>query len=212
MDGERFNERLCVDLRDVVDVRGNRYWWLVAVDQHTDHTQIAPCPSHESQAVAKKIFKHWTPWAGPPDVLVCDGERSLGASEIFTENLCVKDPGANHSSIFSVAEGSSRAKDRNHEGNVGQNDFATPSGGEERHVSCQPRGCQNAEPKSWEGWAFSTATRVFGQRMKVYGELMEHGEVVPHPKVLDEGEARETLEEHAASKATEEQLPHVPRQ
>ena len=32
-DGERFNERLFVDLCDLVDVRGNRYWWLVAVDQ-----------------------------------------------------------------------------------------------------------------------------------------------------------------------------------
>ena len=40
-DGERFNERLFVDLCDVVDVR------LVAVDQHTDYTVIAPCPSHE---------------------------------------------------------------------------------------------------------------------------------------------------------------------
>ena len=29
-DGERFNERLFVDLCDLVDVRGNRYWWLVA--------------------------------------------------------------------------------------------------------------------------------------------------------------------------------------
>ena len=47
-DGERFNERLFVDLCDVVDVRGNRYWWLVAVDQHADCTVIAPCPSHKS--------------------------------------------------------------------------------------------------------------------------------------------------------------------
>ena len=48
--------------------------------------------------------------------------------------------------------------------------------------------------------------------MKVCGELMEHGEVVPHPKVVDEGDelarrfiiwasAREALEEHAASEA-----------
>ena len=65
-DGERFNERRFVDLCDVVDVRGNRYWWLVAVDQHTDYTVIASCTSHESQAVAKNIFKHWTWWAGPP--------------------------------------------------------------------------------------------------------------------------------------------------
>ena len=56
-DGERFNERPFVDLCDVVDVRENRYWWLVAVGQHTDYTAIAPCPSHESQSVAKKIFK-----------------------------------------------------------------------------------------------------------------------------------------------------------
>ena len=51
-------DRLFVASCDLVDVRGNRYWWPVAVDQHTDHTVIALCPSHESQAVAKKIFKH----------------------------------------------------------------------------------------------------------------------------------------------------------
>ena len=50
----------------MVDVRGNRYWWLVPVDQHTDYTVIAPCPSHESQAVGKKIFKQWIRRAGPP--------------------------------------------------------------------------------------------------------------------------------------------------
>ena len=51
----------------------------------------------------------------------------------------------------------------------------------------------------------------FGQRMKVYGQLVEHGEVVFHPKVVDEGglarrfiiraSAREALEEHATSEA-----------
>ena len=54
---ERFNERLFVDLCDPVDVRGNRHWWLVAVDQHTDYTV-------ERQAVAKKMFKRWIRCAG----------------------------------------------------------------------------------------------------------------------------------------------------
>ena len=131
-DGARSDERLFVVLCDVVDVRGNRCWWLVAVDQHTDFSVIAPCPSHESQAVAKHIFKHWTRWAGPLGVLVCDGERGLGATEIFKKKkkektLCVRDSGANHSSLFSVAEGSSRAKDRNYQGSGGQDDFATLS-------------------------------------------------------------------------------------
>ena len=56
------------------------------------------------------------------------------------------------------------------------------------------------------------ATRAFGQRMKVYSELMEHGEAVRHPTVVDEGDelarrfiirasAREALEEHASAEA-----------
>ena len=67
-------------------MRGNRYWWLVAVDQHTDYTVIAPCPSHESQAVAQHIFKHWTRCTGPSDVLV-RRRAGPGASESFTGTL-----------------------------------------------------------------------------------------------------------------------------
>ena len=100
-DGERSNGSLFVDLCDMVDVRAHRYWWLVAVDQNTDYTVIAPCSSHESQAVAKKILKHWIRWARLPDVLVCDGLR---ASQMFTEKtLSVRNTGANNSCIFSVA-------------------------------------------------------------------------------------------------------------
>ena len=103
-DGERFNGRLFVDLCDMVDVGAHRYWWLVAVDQHTEYTVIVACSSHESQAVAKKILKHWIRRAGPPDVLVCEKERGLGASEFFTEKtLSVRNSGANNSCIFSVA-------------------------------------------------------------------------------------------------------------
>ena len=80
-----------MDLCDLVDVRGNRYWWLVAVDQHTDCTVIAPCMSQprKPKAVAKKILKHWIRWAGPADILVFDGERGLGTSEVFKEKLSV---------------------------------------------------------------------------------------------------------------------------
>ena len=37
-------------------------------------------------------------------------------------------------------------------------------------------------------FGISPATRVFGQRMKVCGEQTQHGEVVHHPKVVDEGD------------------------
>ena len=44
--------------------------------------------------------------------------------------------------------------------------------------------------------------------MKVYGELIEHGEVVPHPKVLDEGDelARRFIIRASAREALEEML------
>ena len=54
-DGERSNGKLFVDLCDMVDVRAHRSWWLVAVDQHTDYTVIAPCSSHESQALRRRF-------------------------------------------------------------------------------------------------------------------------------------------------------------
>ena len=48
------DEKLSVDLCDLVSAHRSRYRWLVAVHQHTDCTVIAPCPSRESQAAAKK--------------------------------------------------------------------------------------------------------------------------------------------------------------
>ena len=61
-DGERFNDKLFVDLRDKVDVRGKRNGRLVAVDHHTDHTVIAPCPSRElssrQEMANKMILQH----------------------------------------------------------------------------------------------------------------------------------------------------------
>ena len=126
-EGECFKERLFVDLCDVADVHGNRDWWHVAVDQHTDYTVIAPCPSHESQAVVKKIFKHWTRWSGPPDALVWEPQR------FSRKNSRFRDSGANH-----------------HQGSGGQDDFATPGGGCECHVCRQLRSCPRTEPKGRE--------------------------------------------------------------
>ena len=84
-DEERFNERLFVDLCDVVDTRENRCGWLETVDHHTDFTMFAPCPSHGSHAVAKKIFKHPICWAFQASL--CAMASAVGASEVFTKNF-----------------------------------------------------------------------------------------------------------------------------
>ena len=111
----------------------------MAVDQHTYYTVIAPCPSHKSQAVAKKIFKQWTRWAGPWDVLVCDGSLR----DFYRKTLGVRNSGAKQ-------EGSNLAKDCHHQGSWGQDDFATPIDREECHVCRQLRSCPRTEPKGRE--------------------------------------------------------------
>ena len=201
--GERFNDRLFMDL---CDVRGNRYWWLVAVGQHTDYTVIAPCPSHESQAVATKIFKHWIRWAGP---LTSESEawellrsslKNSQCQELRCKITAAYSPwqkGRVEQRIATIKEVAGKSILQHHAA--------------KRHVVCRLRGCPRTESKSREV-GHLPATRLFVQRMKVYGELMEHEEVVPHPKVLDEvdelarrfifrASARVALEVHAASEA-----------
>ena len=106
-DGERFNEGQFLDSCDVVAARESRG------DQHADFSVIAPCPSHEIKQFPRR-FTHWIRWARPTVALVCDGERGLGASEIFTEKLSIL--GTQVQTTFSVAEGSSSTEDRNHQG------------------------------------------------------------------------------------------------
>ena len=85
-----------------------------------------------------------------------------------------RNSGANNSGIATIKEV------------AGKTIFATPSGGKERHVNCQLRGCPRTESKSRE----VASQTIFWPASEglVYGELMEHVEVVPHPKVLDEGD------------------------
>ena len=142
------------------------------------------CSSHKSQAVAKKIFKHWIR-------LVCDGERGQ---------------------VQTTAAYSSWQK-----GRVEQR-IATIK---ERRGGAPCQLSATRLPTRWDkqqgGRAplpspLPPAARVFGQRMKVHGKQMKDGEVVLHPKVVDEGDeltrrfiirasAREALEKHAASAA-----------
>ena len=124
----------------------------MAIDQHTDYTVIAPCPSHESQAVAKKYFSNTG--LGVQETLTYWCATENGAwevSEFFTETLSVSGTQAQTTAAYSPwQKGSSRGKDRHHQGSGGQDDFATPSDREECHVRCQPRSCPRTEPKGRE--------------------------------------------------------------
>ncbi len=42
---------------------------------------IFPCSEHSAAAFVEVIETHLVMWAGPPDVLVADGERGFSADE-----------------------------------------------------------------------------------------------------------------------------------
>ena len=67
-------------------------------------------------------------------------------------------------------------------------------------VSRQPRSCSCWESEKQEVGT-SPATRVFGEKMKVCGELTEHGEVVFHSNVVDKRDqlARRLITQVSAS-------------
>ena len=89
---------------------GNRYGWLVAVDQHTDYTVFAPCSLWQKGRV-EQLSRKWR-------------TRRFGN---FKWRVSAVSPEVVHVGI------------------------------KEREVGNSP------------------VTRVFGQQMKVYGELTEHG-------------------------------------
>ena len=133
---------------------------------------------------------------------MCDGERSLGASEIFTEKLKVSGTQVQTTAACSPWQ-KVRVEQRitTIKQVTGRSDMSVVSY-EVAHSLNRRAGRFGIPP----------ATLVFGQRMKVYVELTEHGEVVPHPKVVDEGDelarrftirasAREASEKRAASEA-----------
>ena len=169
-------------------------------------------PQPRESSSCQDFFKHWIRWAGPPDVLVCDGERGLGASEIFTEKLSVSgtqvqtkaayspwQKGRVEHRIATIKEVAGKTMMQHH---VAGRSATSVVSYEVAHALNQRAGMLG----------ILLFTRVFGLRTNVYGELMEHGEVVPHPTVVDEGDelarrfiirvsARKDLEEHAASEA-----------
>ena len=149
-------------------------------------------------------------------MLVCDGERGLGASETFMRNA-----GANNRAAQSPwQKGRVEQRIATVKGSGGQDDLATPSGVEERHVSCQLRGGPFAAPKSREvghhpsHTSFSPANegprRTDGGRFPSEGggRRRRAGKTFHHS-----GRQRWRPRKNILlRKRSEEQLPHVPGQ
>ena len=134
-DGERFNERLFVVLCDVVDVRGNRYWWLVAVDQH-----------HVPATRVKRLPRTFSNIGfGGQDTRTCWCATESEAWELLKISL--------KNSVSGTQVQTTAAHSPWQKGRVEQRIHTLKevagktSGRKKRHVSCQLRGCRRVEPK-----------------------------------------------------------------
>ena len=124
---------------------------------------------------------------GPPGVLVCDGERGLGASEVFTEKLSVSGTQVQTAAAYSPwQKGRAEKRIATIKDVAGKTTLQHQVAGRSAMsiVSYKVAHALN----QGAGRSSPPATQVFGQRVKVHGELMEHGEVVPHRTVVDEGD------------------------
>ena len=138
-----------MDLCDVVDVCGSRYWWLVAVDQHTDCTMIAPCSSHESEVVAKKNFQTQDSVGRTSERIGVRRRARPGSLRDFHgKTLCqelrckpqlhiLRGRGIELSKRIATIKEVAGKTILQHQG----------IGGEERYVNCELRGLPRAEPK-----------------------------------------------------------------
>ena len=84
--GVQFNETVLVDLMDVMDAKGQRYWIMVVVDLFMDYNAVKVVKSHDAIKLFRCFEKCWSSWAGSPDTLVSDNESGF-AAEQFSENL-----------------------------------------------------------------------------------------------------------------------------
>ena len=82
--GTQFNEMVYVDLFVISDAKGRTFWFMLVIDQFTDFCAVQSVKSHKSEHSFKCLDRCWCSWAGPPDVIVADGERGFGSESMST--------------------------------------------------------------------------------------------------------------------------------
>ena len=77
----QFNEVVLADLFYVKDVAAVTHHFMLMIDEGTSFVIIVPCPDHSATNFVNVIETHWLMWAGPPDMVVADGEMGFSSDE-----------------------------------------------------------------------------------------------------------------------------------
>jgi len=176
----QFNETVVPDLGYEKDSLGKTHGYAVIVDEGTGWCVVKHLPNGKTAGELYKIIEEgWIDWAGPPDVLVGDSERGFAAEE-FASKLgkagTLFQPSAGYapwqkgkverriSTICSIVK-----KTVLHLGLKGPQDMKL-AGIEAAAAVNQRPGASGVSP----------GMMLFGQRLKLYGELYADGEPAYH--------------------------------
>ena len=176
----QFNDTVQIDLGYEKDSEGKTHGWAVMVDEGTDWCVVKYLGNGKTAGELYRILEEgWIDWAGPPDVLVADSERGFIAEE-FAFKL------GKAGTLFTPAAGyapwqkgkverkikticSIIRKTVLHLGLKGPEDMKLAGVEAAAAVNHRP-GPSGVSP----------GMMLFGQRLKMYGELYADGEPAYH--------------------------------
>jgi hypothetical protein len=209
----QFNEAVQGDVVYVKDVAGETHAYLVLVDEATGFTVVSWCKEATAAHYASLVTERWIAWAGPPERLVADGERGFASVE-FTGAMARAGTAYTPPAAYAPWQ-KGKVERRNatvrsiirksalHMGLKGQTDMEV-SGWEAASAINQRPGASGVSP----------ALVLFGQKMRLYGELYPdpNDEPVRHPDSDDASSllarrfkirlaARQAIERHYAKEA-----------
>ena len=176
----QFNDTVFIDLGYAKDSLGKTHGFLVMVDEGTDWCVVKYLASGKTASELYKLVEEgWIDWAGPPDRLVGDSERGF-ASEEFAAKL------GKAGTLFQPAAGYAPWQ----KGKVERKVQTLCSiikktvlhlgvkGPQEMKMACVEAASATNQRPGPSG--VSPGMMLFGQRLKLYGELYADGEPSYH--------------------------------
>ena len=183
----QFNDTVMGDLAYVRDSKGISHGFLVLVDEGTDWCVCKYIGHGTNIKTAEQLYDYieecWINWAGPPDVFVADNERGFSA-ELFVTKL--GRAGTLYTPSAAYAPWQKGRVERKIESikmiikktvlQVGIVEQEMRIAGIEAATALNQRPGPNG---------VSAGMMLFGQKMKLYGELYANGEPLTHPEALN---------------------------
>ncbi len=179
-----FNAVVMGDLGYVRDATGQTHGYLILVDEGTDWCVAKYIGMGKNVKTAGQLYDYleegWINWAGPPDMFVADNERGFSAEEFVTK---LGRAGTFYQPAAAYAawqKGKVERKIESFKAIVRKSVLHSGVRGTEMKIAgIEAAASLNQRPGPT---GVSPAMMLFGQRLKLYGELYANGEPTTHPE------------------------------